>query len=374
MNDGDRTIEQRLQDALEHEAARVDPGDRREEVLHRAHEAEAAPAFPRWLLAAAAAAAIAVGGSIVWASQDPPQPTPAPATQSTAPPPASGTSEGTPPEETTQGSTSPSTESTDPSSPSGSEDQTGAPVESAALPVYYVGQVQGNDTLALYREFIRQEVDTDSAQAVAAAALDLAMRPGATAPSADYLQPWSGVSVVDVAVAAELITVTLSGAGDAAVGREQEQLAVQQLVWTAQAAVGRGDVPVTFEVADGSTLLFGSLPASARYDRPPKAQWYLELAPLWITDPARGEHFDPGEPVVLRGEASVFEGVVSWELERGGEVIDSGSTQGGAGPSRGTYEVEFGALPAGDYVVRVWEESAKDGSRLATVEVPFSVG
>ena len=77
----------------------------------------------------------------------------------------------------------------------------------------------------------------------------------ASAPGTDgYLYTWGGVGVEDVAVTAERITVTLSGPGPSDVDDETARISVQQLVWTAQGAVGQGPIPVRFVVADPVVL------------------------------------------------------------------------------------------------------------------------
>ena len=65
-----------------------------------------------------------------------------------------------------------------------------------------------------------------------------------------YLQPWSGTSVKNVTVTPSLITITLSGPGANGFTAAQTKLAVQELVWTAQAAIGQGTIPVKFVVAE----------------------------------------------------------------------------------------------------------------------------
>ena len=66
-----------------------------------------------------------------------------------------------------------------------------------------------------------------------------------------YLRPWAGTTVEHVTLSDQLVTIGLSGGGAAGVPAEQSRLAVQQLVWTATAAVGSAGLPVRFEVADG---------------------------------------------------------------------------------------------------------------------------
>ncbi len=345
-------VERRLRAALAAEASSVRPRERLADTLERSRAASRErSALPRWFTPLAAAAAVAVVAGVVWATQAG-RPAPTPPAAATASSPSSGSG----------GASSPSS-----TLPPG--------VTSAALPVYHVGPVVGTDgRYGLYREFDGTTVTGDGDAARVVAALRLAMHPGART-GAEVLATWRGTTVEDVRVSADLITVTLSGAGPGGLSAEQERLAVQQLVWTADAALGRGALPVTFTVADGSTSVFGRFPASARYTRPPKDGWSRDLAPIWVTSPSRGQRFAEGDPVVVEGQASVFEGTIQWAVLRAGSTVDNGFTTASEGaPGRGTYRADLGALPSGDYTLRVWESSPRDGTPVGTVEVPFSVG
>jgi hypothetical protein len=191
-----------------------------------------------------------------------------------------------------------------------------------------------------------------------------------------YLQPWSGTTVKAVQVTPQLITVTLSGPGSPGItDKDVARVAVQSLVWTAQAAVGKGTIPVTFVVADGSTKLFGRLPAAQKYNRPPSDQSYDDLAPIWVTSPGRDATLPQGKPVVVKGEATVFEATVGWQLLKGTSVAKQGHATASVGaPQRGTYSFSLGSLAPGSYAIRVYEVSAADGKTVtAEKRVSFSV-
>ena len=124
----------------------------------------------------------------------------------------------------------------------------------AILPVYYAAPI-GDDAriVRLYREWLTASGVTPRVddQVRARAAVELAMT--ATPPGTDgYLRTWDGVDLLGVSVTDARITITLSGPGTTAFPEDTERVAVQQLVWTAQAAVGKGTIPVRFELADGS--------------------------------------------------------------------------------------------------------------------------
>ena len=189
-----------------------------------------------------------------------------------------------------------------------------------ALPVYYVAPIGDDARLArLYREWLTVPGVTGEAddRLRARTAVELAMT--AVPPGTDgYLRSWDGVDLLDVSVTDARITITLSGPGGTAFPEDTERVSVQQLVWTAQAAVGRGTIPVRFVLADGSDAIFGTQPVDRTYNRPASRDLYHEdLAPIWVTSPTRGQELARG-PVTVRGEACVFEATVSWELLRDG--------------------------------------------------------
>ena len=248
-----------------------------------------------------------------------------------------------------------------------------------ALPAYFVGTTTptGNHGFGLYREFVRTAVPrgTTSAQK-AKIALAVAMNPQKFAVGEPYLQPWLGVSVRAVTVTPKLVTITLSGPGaKRSLTAEQTRLAVQGLVWTAQAAIGRGPLPVKFAVADGSARLFGAYPTARTYNRPAMALAYRDLAPIWITSPARGQVFAARTPVVAKGESCAFEANTHWQLKKDAAVIQSGFTTASSGcPTRGTWQVKLGVLRAGAYTFRMYELSMEDGRGVvADTSKSFSV-
>jgi hypothetical protein len=247
------------------------------------------------------------------------------------------------------------------------------------LPVYFVGP-QGGDKAAygLYREFLPGPVTSGDAAAKAKAALVLALRPPTSTTDAGYLAPWAGQSIRAVTVSPRLITVDLAAPGDPAAATTSgvRRLAVQELVWTAQAAVQKGNVPVRFTVQGKDAKLFGSIATAGRtFTRPSSDRLYEDLAPIWVTSPSRDQVLPASKPVTVTGQAIVFEATVAWELSQGGAKVKSGHTMASAGaPQQGSYSIQLGMLPAGSYSIRVFEPSQADGqSVVAARTVTFSV-
>ena len=176
-------------------------------------------------------------------------------------------------------------------------------------------------------------------------------------------------------VADGVITVDLAngGAPTAVVGEENKRLAVQELVWTAQAAIQQ-TLPVRFEIADGSTKLFGSISTDQDFTRPPSDRLYEDIAPIWVTSPSRDQVLPAAKPVVVKGLAIVFEATVNWQLERGTTRWRRATPWHPSGRRcRASTRFSLGTLAAGDYTIRVRELSAKDGSVSAEKTVSFSV-
>src|SRR5690606_30737089 len=255
------------------------------------------------------------------------------------------------PDLTATATTPPTTAPTTPA-PSGSPSTAAGPAVDtalAALPVYFPAHI-GDDLrmIRLYREWVNVEGVERSAPVDArlAAALDVAMH-GSPPGTDGYLSFWGGNDVDAVEVSADRIRIVLDAPGGPAADAEEARIAVQQLVWTAQAVVGQGAIPVRFEIADGSTQLLGHLPGGQDYNRPSSTDLYYEdLAPIWVNSPTRGEAVD-GPDVTITGEATVFEATYQWELidANTGTVLRSGHGQASAGgPARGTFEIPLTGL------------------------------
>jgi hypothetical protein len=361
-------VERRLRRALHQEAQLMRPTDRLDDILAGSGSEGPAnrgrrPGPPRWLAPLSAAAAVAViAGTVYVVTRD---------DRTSAPPAASTTTHSA-----SAPAASPSSEPSGATSTNPSSVPAGRP---AVLPVYFVGPVGGDrPVFRLFREFLPgtargNATDDDKAKA----ALDLAMNAQPFSNTDGYLQPWSGTAVEGVTVTPKLITVTLSNAGSPGVkDKEVARVAVQELVWTAQAAVGKGTIPVTFEIADGSSAMFGQYPAADRYNRPAsRDEYYRDLAPIWITAPARDQVLPSGKPVVVKGEATVFEANVRWELKRGSTVAKTGfATASVGGPGRGDYSFSLGALAPGSYTIRVFEMSMEGSGKVSSEKaVSFSV-
>lgn len=358
--ENNQELERRLREVLHREAEQITPRERRTEIVAMAHDdTQIAGTQRRWLIPAAAAASVALIGAAIWGVSN------------------TGGSQEASPVATSTWTAAPTTAPAESGTPAivPAPNPSGATTQ-VALPAYFVGaNSPGANRFGLYREFVPTAVPVGATQAQkASAAVAVAMNAAPFTSYEPYLQPWSGTSVTNVGVTPSRITITLSGPGASGLTAAQSKLAVQQLVWTAQAAGGQGNIPVKFAIANGSPSLFGLYPTAQAYNRPPANLQYEVLAPIWITSPARNQVIPAGRSVVAAGQSCAFEGTTAWQLKEGGTTVRSGTTMASSGcPTRGTWQVKLGVLSAGDYTFRMYEESMQDGKVIAETSRPFSV-
>jgi len=233
-----------------------------------------------------------------------------------------------------------------------------------ALGIYRVGSNGGaTNRPGLVREFWSPSLGrTTESQKVTAAVSEALTRTSL----------WGGVTVRDATVTNDLISLALSGPGASASSADSAQLGVSALVWTAQGAVGRGDVPVRITTPGGGRLL-GQVGTGSVFTRSSTPQ--DDLCDIWIDNPSPGASVRASEPLVVRGQAVAFEANVQWELLSGESTVRDGFTTASIGaPSRGSFSVALGALDPGTYVFRAFTTSAEDGVRvLADRQVTFTL-
>jgi len=357
--------ERELRAALSDRAREVHPSSRLDAILREASMPAPAARRSRWLVGLAVAAAAAVVAGTVWASRPD-----SPATLPGGPPSTSSTPSGAS-SPSASPSSSPTRSASTSSSPDPSPSATGpaGPVAGAttSLGIYRVGTNGGTaNRPGLVREFWTAPLGGDAPESDRAGFAVVESIRRTQQPAL-----WAGVGLDTLAVDRERITIELTGPGRAAPDARTAELAVSSLVWTAQAAVGRGDLPVT--VRSGSPgLLLGFVDPSRTFTRagtPADA-----LCDIWVDTPVPGSSVDSARPVLVRGLAVAFEANVEWELRSGDRVVRKGFTTASIGaPGRGTFTVDLGRLAAGTWTFRAFTSSAKDGSPQAERVVTFSV-
>ncbi|MBK5307343.1 MAG: GerMN domain-containing protein [Frankiaceae bacterium] len=253
--------------------------------------------------------------------------------------------------------------SADPATPSSPAAGSASPSSAgtSARAIYYLRDTTNGPRL--YREFHRRPATTGVVRDAVTAML--------TEPpqDEDYTSLWAkGTRVLGVRMEGSTAVVDLSKEAQTVRGGAAfESSTLQQLVWTATAA----DPHVTSVqlLVEGKRVdsLWGHVDTSRPMTR---GQAAIELAPVWILTPANGRVARGG---TFGGEASVFEATVSWELRQGGKVVKAGFTNAAMGaPGRGPWSAKAD-IPPGDYVLRAFESSAKDGSETFVDDKPLTV-
>jgi len=184
----------------------------------------------------------------------------------------------------------------------------------------------------------------------------------------DHRTLWNnGTKVNSVSVTEGVATVDLT-LGRISLGAESEQRAIDQMVWT----LIENDPAVTsvkFTI-DGlvSESLAGHVDFSQVFTPAPS---YEVLASVWIDLLDRS---DVSNPVSITGSACTFEANVAWELTKGGDVVSSGATTATtACPDRSDWSIDLGELAPGNYVLKVSDTSAEDGSLIFEDTKAFTV-
>ena len=351
----DREEEQRLRDLLDDATSDVETGDGLDAISTRT-KVRTMSGRP-WLVAAAAAgvttAATVVAVAVLGDDGGP--------TGTADPGPAASTTSAAEPT-VTDGASTPA--DPEPSSPAAEP----VPVE-GAVPVYYLGETgQGP---RLYREFHPGIGAGPLAQAVAEAV-------GRTPDDPDYRTPWPAGTEASATFDGEGadgqigIDVTSPGASmhdrPAGMSREEAELAVQQLVYTAQAAV-QATAPVQLLLDGDRTDQLLGVPVSEPLARGDAAS---TLAQVWIITPAEGAQVRDGFEVT--GLGAFFEANVAWELREGGDdgrVVASNADRPvmaeeccTMAPYTFTVDVPDNT-PPGDYTLVVHDEDMSGGEGFA---------
>lgn len=239
-----------------------------------------------------------------------------------------------------------------------SPSETVEPPETFVVPVYYVAET--NTGPRLFREFHRVPA-AGSPQSQWEAALAEAV--GSPALDPDYSSPWADLGAGAGAVTYEggTLTVDIIGEGlrtrPGTLSEEYAGMAVEQLVATAQAALGEGDVPVQLLLNGGRTDQLLGVPVA----EPLAAGDPMQVqGTVWIIDPQDGDTVD--STFTVEGRGAFFEANVSWQLLQDGAVVKDGFAMAEEGMTLSPYEFTVEDVPAGDYVLRVYDADMSGGA------------
>lgn len=209
---------------------------------------------------------------------------------------------------------------TDPVSQLPTEDPTNEPTDpatsnvEAAVPVYYVGETPQGPRL--YREFQQLEVCPNPGCLFSASASQAVL---GMPDDPDYRNPWPGGATEVIAeFNGDFITVNLEGDaqrlhdGPAGITQAQADIAIQSLIYSAQAGLGKGRPAVQLLINGSHTDQVLGQPASE-----PIANGKVTdtLALVNLTTPASGEVVT-GDSLKVSGVANSFEANVVIRLQR----------------------------------------------------------
>lgn len=348
-------FEARLRETLRREGDQIRPTD---DGLDRIRARVAEPTRRRtWMMAGvvglATATAIAgaffVSGDLLNQTSDP----------DTAVPPAADSSEPTPsptPEPTDSPTPTPTPSPTQAESapappPTADATPTRPPQVEMTVPVYYLGETTSGPRL--FREFHAVE----SADPPPVTALNEMF--GAKPSDPDYGSPWApGSRARSVDPSGDAITVDLSREVlQTQVPRATADLMVQQLVYTVQATLQDATTPVRILVEGEPVSDISGAPTAEPLVRADAAE---VQALTWITAPTQGATVS--RTFEVEGIANAFEANVNWQLVRDGDVVRDGFATAQEGQTFSPYSFRIRGVAPGDYTLKVFQESAEDGS------------
>ncbi len=226
-----------------------------------------------------------------------------------------------------------------------------AQVQDVTVPVYFLGDTsQGT---RLFREFRRyQGVAGWSKLRIA---VNSSILGDATDP--DYRAGFPKGTSARASQGATTVTVDLRGDTDLTTARADGDLALQALVYTVDALLGRS-TPVEFMIdgARADTVLGADTAQPMTRAAKDDVQ-----APVWIIDP--GNESTVNSPFTVTGLAATFEANVQWELKDGARVVRRGFTTAEECCTPSPYRFAVNA-PPGTYTLDVHDSDESGGDKV----------
>ncbi len=241
-------------------------------------------------------------------------------------------------------------------SPSGSAQSpapsASSPQDEETVPVYYVADT--NTGPRLFREFHRVYTDSPVQGAVGEALSENALDP-------DYFSPWAdlGAQLRTADVSAHQIPADLAGSGlhdrPAGMSQDEAEAAVQQLVYSAQAAVqDRKPVQLLLDGRHTDTLLGVPVAEPLAEADPMQVQ-----GTVWVIGPQDGDTV--GRTFTVEGRGAFFEANVSWQLLQDGQVVKEGHGMAQECCVLSPYRFTVRNVEPGAYTLRVYDADMSGG-------------
>jgi hypothetical protein len=250
--------------------------------------------------------------------------------------------------------------------PSGSE-SAGTDNASTTVAVYYVGDTERAGP-RLYREF-RRLPGEDALTTAVNAALGTGPDGGPLAPlDPDYRSAWPSLVTAETSQQGGTVTIDLGGDPESdlrdrppGMSADEARAAVQQLVYTAQAAVQSRE-PVQLRLSGEPTDRVLGVPTT----RPVSNGSMLEvLSHVNLTTPEEGAPIEQDQ-LEVSGVGNSFEANLGWELRQGDRVVEDGFTtmSGWMGDKLFPFEftVDVADLEPGDYTLWVTTDDPTGGT------------
>ncbi|KRF15437.1 hypothetical protein ASG90_12120 [Nocardioides sp. Soil797] len=271
-------------------------------------------------------------------------PTPSGSSSATAESPASGSASAAPTESATSETDLPS-KGTD-----------------VAVPVYYLGDSPRGTRL--FREFHSLSGAAGSDRLTGSLSEALTSKPD----DPDYRTPWpKGTSLGDASYADGVITVDLSPGGNdltkrpGSTTKSDATMAVQQLVFTAQAGAAKGRKPVLFQI-DGKPT--GTLLGVPTTEPVANAKVLNTLSTMSISSPAEGQ--EVSGTFTAKGVNNGFEANMTWQLLDGDKVVADGFGTAGGWMGNKLFpwqvKVDIETLAPGDYTFKASNDDPSGGT------------
>jgi spore germination protein GerM len=242
----------------------------------------------------------------------------------------------------------------EPGSPPAHASAPASATHTAQVPVYYVGSTAAGPRLFAETHRVAGTTQSDLQVAVQQALTGSPVDP-------DYQNSFSQLGVTATASNnGGAVTIDLSEPLNRPSGMNVEaaQIALQALVWTADAAVS-GTGPVTFTVAGGRAHVLG-IDTAGPVDR---ASADSVLSTVSVSTPAEGARVPTQFQVT--GQAATFEANVVWELKQGTKVVRHGFTTAQQCCTLSPYTFTVTATP-GDYTLVVHDTNEATGEGIGT--------
>lgn len=338
-DDRDARMDRQLSELLSDAVCDVEPGNALDSIRTRTKVTPMSTRRP-WLFA--------VGGAVV-----------ATAAVITAIALAGGSLPGTTADPGPAGNTSTAPADPSPSTapdPTGHSDEPTPSAPGAAIPVYFLGDTPQGPRL--YREFQRSSEAGDQISK----AVDLAVSGQPLDP--DYRTSWPDGARAYASYDGDLITVTLETADaggpelglhdrPAGMSEAEASMAVEQVIYTVQAALQKGRPPVQFLINGERTDQVLGVPTSEPLANGPVLQ---TLAHVSLTTPVEGQTV-PGDVLEVSGVANSFEANVVVRLQRfeGTEILveEPFTAEGWMGEKLFPFagELDLSDVPPGTYLL-----------------------